>query len=143
MGVYVNQKCGGCKKSLTSGYVREYSGIGQPFVKCHRCGILNNNSDRVTEWDLKSGFGKAWFVFSHFMSVLFYYGGGAFLIGAVLLGADVIDGVGLYALLAVLPVFGLIRFSFQLCGAIEASRVRMRDVDYVAQLRHLGYAPLT
>ena len=140
MGYYVNQKCGGCKKSLTHGYVANYSGIGQPFVVCPRCGVSNDNSGRVTEWRLKSVFGRSVFVFWHVLSVIFYYGAGAGLIGVILLGAEIIHSMtALVALIAFSLIFGLARFVFRLSRSIEASNARMSDPGYVAQLRQLGY----
>lgn len=139
MGYYINQKCGSCKKSLTGGYVGNYSGIGQPFVICPRCGTANSNADRVTEWELKSGFSKFFFVLHHVLSVIFYYGFGAGLLAAILLGADVISSIeALIAIIAVGLAFGLIRFLTRLRKAIQDSNTRMSDPSYVANLRRLG-----
>lgn len=141
MGYYINQKCGSCKKSLTGGYVQNYSGIGQPFVVCERCGASNSNADRVQEWELKSSLGKTFFVFHHVLSVIFYYGFGSAIISTVLLGAEVINTIAAFvAIVGCSLVFGLVRFFVRLREAIRESNLRMADADYVAKLRLLGLA---
>lgn len=139
MGYYINQKCGSCGRSLTGGYVGNYSGIGQPFVICAGCGAANSNADRVTEWSLKSHFSRVVFVFHHVISVVFYYGFGAALIAAVLLGTDIISSMTEFLAIVILSLaFGLILFFVRLNQAIKASAVRMNDAGYVAKLRLMG-----
>lgn len=139
MSYYIKQKCGSCKKSLTGGYVGNYSGIGQPFIVCERCGIPNNNSDRVTEWKLKSEFSKIIFVIHHMISIVFFYGGGAGIAGAVMLGKAVISSLTGFIILVTCSVaFGLLRFFVRLGRAIRDSDVRMGDADYVSKLKFLG-----
>ena len=140
MGVYVNQKCGSCKKSLTGGYVSNYSGIGEPFIICDRCGTINNNTDRVTEWKLKSSLDKSLFVFQHVFSVVFYYGFGSGVVGTILLSEKVISSMtGLFTIVGCSLALGLFLFFSRLNKAIKASNARMEDARYIAKLRSLGF----
>ena len=138
MGIYVNQKCRGCGKSLTGGYVSNYSGIGKPFHVCDRCGTVYDNSFHVTEWKLKSALGKSFFVFQHVFSVVLYYG-----VGAIILGALFGDYIGIHTTHGVLALsgfsiaVGLLRFFLRLTGAIKESNVRMNNPEYVAELELL------
>lgn len=139
MGVYVNQKCGECKKSFTGGYVRDYSGIGQPFVICDRCGTTNSNAGRITEWKLKSQPAKLWFIFRHVLSVVFYYGFGAGAVAVFLLVKNIIHSpLALTAIVGGGIAVGLLRFFIRLGSAIRDSNARMDDASYVAKLRRLG-----
>ncbi|RYG60304.1 MAG: hypothetical protein EON60_07645 [Alphaproteobacteria bacterium] len=139
MSYYVNQKCGSCKKSLTGGYVSNYSGIGEPFISCGRCGAINVNSDRMTEWKLKSPASKTMFVFQHIFSVVFYFGFGAVLVGAVLLGTDVITSLAAFiAVVSVSLAVGLLQFWVRISRAIKDSDSRMANPQYVSRLRQLG-----
>ena len=88
MSYYINQKCGSCKRSLTGGYVSNYSGIGQPFLPCDKCGSINIIADNITEWKLKSLFSKTFFVFHHVLSIVIYYGFGAGLFGVVIMAME-------------------------------------------------------
>lgn len=141
MSYYVNQKCGSCGKSLTGGYVPNYSGVGQPFVVCDRCGTHNNNSDRITEWELKSRFSKIYFVTRHVASVVFLWGAGAAILAVVLMGAEVITSLmAAAALVGASLIVGLGLFFMKLSEAIMDSDSRMRNPEYVAKLRALGIA---
>ncbi|MGO3743397.1 hypothetical protein [Kerstersia sp.] len=140
MGYYINQKCGSCKKSFTGGYVGNYSSIGEPFIICKKCGVVNDNSQRVTEWALKSRAGKWIFVAQHVFSVIFYYGAAALIAGMVLMGMDLMHAMtGLWILLGASLVFGLGRFWVRCRYAIAESDKRMADAAYVSRLRQLGF----
>ena len=117
-----------------------YSGIGRPYVVCDRCGTINNNSDRVTEWKLKSSLGKSAFVFQHVFSVVFYYGFGAAFLGAFLLGAEIINSMTeVVAVIGCSLAFGLLRFWAKINHAIKESDERMNNPEYVAKLKRLGF----
>ncbi|MBK8197905.1 MAG: hypothetical protein IPK75_06000 [Acidobacteria bacterium] len=145
MVVMINQKCGSCGKSLTGGYVQNYSGIGQPFVECSRCGSLNNNSGHVNEWKVMSGSDKALFYLEHIFSVLMR---NALLMFFICMGLAVMIefdsdvtfiGVSI-AIYACMVSFGLFRFFVLVGRAINASNARMADPEYVAKLTGLGLA---
>lgn len=139
MSYYINQKCGACNKSLTDGYVSNYSGIGEPFIVCEKCGAINNNSDRITEWKLKSPSSRSWFILLHVWSVLFYYGGGSVLLSAILLAKDVINSPPEVVAVIVGSVsFGLFLFYYRLTNSIKKSNARMSDPSYVEKLNRLG-----
>lgn len=139
MSYYINQKCGSCGRSLTGGYVSNYSGVGQPYVACERCGTLNNNSDRVTEWQLKSRFSKIYFVTRHIASVVFLWGAGAAILAVVLIAGEVIGSlIAAAAIVGVSLIIGLGSFFLNLHEAILDSDSRMRNPEYVAKLRALG-----
>lgn len=138
MGYYINQKCGSCNKSLTGGYVGNYSGIGEPFVTCDKCGVINNNSDRVNEWKIKSPTSRLLFVFQHILSVVFYYGFGAAFAGSILLAKNFINSMaGFVAIVGCSIALGLLRFFFRITKAIEASNARMENASYIAKLKSL------
>lgn len=116
-----------------------YSGIGQPYIGCPRCGTINNNSDRVTEWKLKSSLGKSAFVLQHVFSVIFYYGFGAAILGTILLGAEAISSMtGFVVVIGCSLVFGLLRFWVKINRAIKESDDRMSNPECVAKLKRLG-----
>jgi hypothetical protein len=141
VGYYINQKCGSCNKSLTGGYVRIYSGIAQPFVECSRCGALNDNSDRCTEWQLKSSLGQIMFVAGHMLGATLTFGAVAGMAGTLLLATKAIHTLPEFIGLVVLSIaFGVGRFLYRLNRAIEESNNRMSDPRYVAKLRQLGLA---
>ena len=138
MGIYVNQKCGGCGRSLTGGYVSNYSGIGNPFHVCGHCGTVYDNSFHMTEWKLKSAFGKSFFVFRHVFTVVLYYG-----VGSLLLAGFFGKHIGIHTTAGVLAASGfgiaagLLRFFVKLTSAIKDSNVRMNNPAYVAKLELL------
>lgn len=73
------------------------------------------------------------------ISIIFFYGGGAGIAGAVLLGKDVISSLtGFIILVTCSVMFGFLRFFVRLGRAIRDSDVRMGDADYVAKLKLLG-----
>ena len=128
MGYYVNQKCGSCKKSLTGGFVRNYSGIGPPYIVCSRCGAVNDNSARMEEWSQKSRPSQVLFVLGYLFSTLFYFGFGAGVLGSILLAKGVIETMaGFVAIVGSIVGFGLLRFFFRLRSMIEASNARTSD----------------
>jgi hypothetical protein len=138
VGIYVNQKCGGCGRSLTGGYVSNYSGIGNPFHVCGHCATVYDNSFHMMEWKLKSALGKSFFVFRHVFSVVLYYGVGAFLLSAFVgkhIGIHTTDGVLVASGFAI--AVGLLRFLFRLTSAIKDSNARMNSPTYVAKLELL------
>jgi hypothetical protein len=136
MGRYVNQKCGSCEKSLTGGFVRDYRGIGRPYVVCRRCGAVNDNSARMTEWSLKSQPSKVFFVLGYLFSILFYFGVGSGVIGAILASKDMIrTAAGFFVFVGCSVAFGLLYFLFRLRSMIEASDARMSDDDYAAKVQ--------
>ena len=138
----VNTKCGSCKKSLTGGYVNLYSDIGTPFLECPSCGALNNHSDSITEWKLKSLIGKIFFVIRHIFSVLIYYSMGSFLLmvlAGVFLDLPLFeDGNVEFVIIVCAVIFGLLRFFVRLGKAIKSSNERMNDAEYVLKLKRFG-----
>ncbi|CAD6531845.1 hypothetical protein [Paraburkholderia metrosideri] len=140
MGLYVNQKCGSCKKSLTRGYVANYSGIGEPFVVCGRCGTTNNNSNRVTEWKLKSALGKSFFVLRHVLSVIIIYGFGGVCVGALIAAKGNMprSDIVFVAVFGCILAYGLLSFLFRLGRAIGESNARMNNANYISKLRRMG-----
>jgi hypothetical protein len=93
----------------------------------------------VTEWQLKSQSSKAGFLLIHVWSTLFYFGGGAGIVGAILTAEGIIStAAGFFAFVGCSVALGLLRLWFRLDRAIRASDLRMNDANYVATLRTLG-----
>lgn len=70
MGVYVTRKCPQCKRAIES-MVRDYVAIGPPFVECPSC-RATIMLDHVNEWDMKDFGSKAYFIFVHSYTCLFW-----------------------------------------------------------------------
>ncbi len=143
MVLMINQKCGACNKSLTGGYRVNYSGIGQPFVECDRCGAINNNSAHVDEWKLMSSTDKLLFMFQHVFSILISNVMWLVIIAVALAVMDVFESdatliISTATIYAILVGLGLLQFSNRLGKAIQASNVRMSNPEYVAKLERLG-----
>lgn len=145
MVLLINQKCGSCKKSLSGGYVQNYSGIGQPFVECSRCGANNDNSGHINEWKLMSWMDKALFFFEHVFSIVVRSVMWLIIVCVILAMMEVFDSdrtlfVGAIAIFVCMVSLSLLRFFVLLDKAIKASNVRMADSNYVAKLERLGLA---
>src|SRR5260370_33664499 len=44
--------CGSCRKRITTESEDTFYAIGVPYLKCERCGTVNDRSSRRNEWDL-------------------------------------------------------------------------------------------
>ena len=130
MGYYVNQKCGSCRKSLTGGFVPNYSGIGPSHIVCKRCGAVNDNSARMEEWNQKSTPRQVSFVLGHLFSTLLYFGFGSVTVGSILLAENIIHTTaGFVAIAGSIFGFGLLRFFIRLPRMIRVSNARTSGLD--------------
>ncbi len=130
--------CGRCGAQMPEGN-SPLAVIGPPFATCPGCGTLNV-SKTISEWDHKTAYQKA----SHLATLAFMVVvmGGLLGFGAVsFLGPS----VGLKATLAqgqagagvgILIGAGWAVYSFR--AQVAASRARLMDPAYLAQLRKLG-----
>lgn len=139
MGVYVNQKCWSCKKSLSGGYVRNYAGIGEPLFICPKCQALNSDADRVTEWQLMSRDRKTSLVFALTSSTFGFYGFGGFVVATLLLTKDFIStSLAWVGIVVACLIAGFTRLFLYFRRAIKASDIRMSDPAYREKMRTYG-----
>jgi len=142
MGVYVNLRCRSCGTSLTGGYVRDYSAIGEPFVECRSCGTANSHAHKCTEWALMGSFRKACLLVRAALSVLFYAIAIFMLFVVIIVGMKDMDvGPGGFVVAAAAAL--LISFIYrvrQIRRLIRQSNERMGNPAYQMKLRLLGMA---
>lgn len=139
MGVYVNLKCRFCGKSLTGGYIPDYAGIGEPLVECPTCKAVSSHADKVTEWQLMSGFRRFWLFVTLGWSTLFFYGvGGSVLVTALLIKDVIVSIEAVIAIIASSLAIGSIRLFLYFRKGIRLSGKRMADPTYRQKLRRHG-----
>lgn len=141
MGVYVNLKCHSCGQSLTGGYICNYAGIGEPLVECPSCKAISSHADRVTEWQLMSGFRRFWLFITLGWSTLFFYSVGGTILATFLLIKEVIDSSeAAIGIVAIALSIGFIRLFLYFRKGIRLSDKRMSEPAYRQKLRRHGVA---
>ena len=142
MTVYEKSNCGRCRSTL-QGWDVAARGIGVPFLKCPKCGAINDRSTVANEWDLMPGEQKLTNVL-----LTLYWGSGYGLAVSVGIGFasmeiwPYIENIDLASvetalILGVGLTIGIFGNFLLLHRHVQRSRERMRDQGYVYTLKGL------
>jgi hypothetical protein len=145
MAAWTFYSCGNCKKRITTEAHDTFYLIGVPYLKCERCGTVNDRSSRRNEWDL-----MLWpmrvgvYATAAFFGIIIGAGSATTLlaVGAQVFGFSARVTGTLWVVLAIIGAAMGVKLCWQrgAKSAIRESRERLANVPYVETLLRLGFA---
>jgi DNA-directed RNA polymerase subunit RPC12/RpoP len=145
MPAWTLYSCGNCKKRISVETQDTFYLIGVPYLRCERCGTINDRSTRRNEWDLMLWPMRAGvYATAAFLGAAFGGGGASALLAfsaekfhfsnrvtGTLWGTVLIVGGAIGAMLY---------WQWGVKAAIRESRERLSDATYIETLLSLGLA---